>query len=60
MSSYYLLMANLVVMLFGTAVVGTLLIVINKYDGFSICHHKINYNQFAAFLPLTLIYVVSL
>ena len=58
MSSYYLLMANLVVTLFGTAVVGTLLIVINKYDGFSNCHHKINCNQFAAFLPLTLIYVV--
>ena len=52
MSSYYLLMANLVVMLYGTAVVGTLLIVINKYDGVNICHHKINYNQSAAFLPV--------
>ena len=51
MSFYYLLMANLVVLLYGTAVVGTLLIVMNKYDGFSICHNKINYNQFAAFLP---------
>jgi hypothetical protein len=39
-------------MLYGTAVVSTLLIVINKYDGVNICHHKINYNQYAAFLPV--------
>ena len=45
-------MANLVVMLYGTAVVGTVLIVINKYYGVNICHLNINYNEVAAFIPL--------